>query len=126
MNYNYKDYTNGDENFTNTGTDTLEHLQKVDIRKKNACIPPPPKPGEIMYCQICGKPMLPEDFSQDIKIAKREFKWHTHDKCMKYIFEDYIDRVTPGVMAERQQRDRLQKQQEEKDNRSLIPGYRRR
>jgi hypothetical protein len=63
-------------------------------------VPPPPKPGELIICQQCGKPMYPEDFSTDPKIRKHEFKWHIHWACEQQIW-DLVDRQTPGLMAER-------------------------
>ena len=67
----------------------------------NYLVPPPPKPGEVIMCQQCGKPMYPEDFSKDPKIRKHEFKWHIHNACEQQIW-DLVDRQTPGLMAERQ------------------------
>ena len=63
-------------------------------------VPPPPKPGEVIICQQCGKPMYPKDFSKDPKIRKHEFKWHIHAECEKQIWE-LVDRQTPGLLAER-------------------------
>jgi hypothetical protein len=68
---------------------------------KDWMLPPPPKPGEYIICQICGKPMLPKDFSKDIKIRKHEFKWHIHWQCEQNIFNQ-LDRGTPGLIAERE------------------------
>ena len=68
---------------------------------KDWMVPPPPKPGEYIVCQICGKVMMPEDFSKDIKIRKHEFKWHVHWDCEQNIF-DQLDRGTPGLIAERE------------------------
>ena len=62
--------------------------------------PPPPKPGEIIICQHCGRPMYPEDFSKDPKIRRHEFKWHIHYACEQQIW-DLVDRQTPGLLAER-------------------------
>ena len=62
--------------------------------------PPPPKPGELIYCQWCGKPMYPEDFSKDPKIRKREFKWQIHYACEQQIWAE-ADRQTPGLLGER-------------------------
>lgn len=81
--------------------ETKGFIGHVDPYKKNSAVPPVPKPGEIMHCQICRKPMLPEDFSKDPAIRKREFKWHVHEACRNYIVNDYLDRITPGIMAER-------------------------
>ena len=75
-------------------------VRKVDQRKKDIMLPPFPKPGEIIRCQICGKPMPPEAFSKIPSIRKREFKWHIHNDCMNSMF-DLVDRSTPGLMAER-------------------------
>lgn len=68
---------------------------------KNYMVPKPPKPGEVMICQQCGKPMYPEDFSKDEKTRRHEFKWHIHAACEKYIW-DLLDLQTPGLLAERQ------------------------
>lgn len=67
---------------------------------KNYLVPPPPKPGEIMICQHCGKPMMPEDFSKNEKIRRHEFKWHLHWACEQALL-DLVDRQTPGLLAER-------------------------
>lgn len=67
---------------------------------KNYMLPKPPKPGEIIHCQICGLPMLPEDFSKDPKTRQHEFKWHIHDVCEKGIW-DQLDRQTPGLLTDR-------------------------
>lgn len=49
-------------------------------------VPEPPKPGELIVCQMCGQTMKPEDFSKDKKIRKYEFKWHIHWRCHQAIF----------------------------------------
>lgn len=74
----------------------------AEERQKGAgyMVPPPPKPGEIIICQHCGKPMYPEDFSKDPKIRKHEFKWHIHYACEQEIW-DMVDRQTPGLLSER-------------------------
>lgn len=63
-------------------------------------MPTPPKKGELMYCQICGAPMLPKDFSENEILRKREFKWHIHAKCFNEL-DNMTDRAVPGLMAER-------------------------
>ena len=68
---------------------------------KDWMVPPPPKPGEYIICQVCGKPMLPQDFSKDQKIRRHEFKWHVHWDCEQNIFNQ-LDRGTPGLIAERE------------------------
>lgn len=70
---------------------------------KNGNVPKPPKPGEIMYCQFCGKPMLPKDFSKNPIIRKREFKWQIHYACQEKM-SALCDINTPGVIAERKQK----------------------
>lgn len=76
-------------------------LTEEEKRKgKNYMVPPPPKPGEVIICQQCGKPMYPEDFSKDPAIRRHEFKWHIHHECEKQIW-DLVDRQTPGLIAER-------------------------
>lgn len=89
---------------------TLEAFEKIAPKiekgEKGKYSLPAPKPGEIMICQGCGKPMYAKDFSKDKKIAEREFKWHMHDKCMK-MAEEYLDRNTPGVMQDKEEEKRL-------------------
>ena len=76
-------------------------LTEEEKRKgKNYMVPSPPKPGEVIICQQCGKPMYPEDFSKDPAIRRHEFKWHIHYECEKQIW-DLVDRQTPGLIAER-------------------------
>lgn len=70
---------------------------------KGTCLPNPPKRGEIMYCQHCGKPMLPQDFSKNPIIRKKEFKWQIHYSCQQ-VMMDMCDRNTKGLSAERKQR----------------------
>lgn len=78
-------------------------LNAAEIAKgKNYMLPEPPKPGEYIYCRLCGKRMLPEDFNKDVKIRKKEFKWQMHWKCQQAQF-DRCDRETPGLLAEREQ-----------------------
>lgn len=79
-------------------TDNL--VQQERQKGKDRLVPPPPKKGEFIICQQCGKPMLPEDFSKDPKIRKHEFKWHIHHACEENIW-DLVDRQTPGLVAER-------------------------
>ena len=68
---------------------------------RNSNVPKPPKPGEIMICQNCGKPMYPKDFSSNKTIRKKEFKWQCHYACMKKA-EELCDLKTVGLLAERQ------------------------
>lgn len=77
-----------------------DFLKNVNEKKSNSMCPKPPKPGEVIICQICNTPMLPEHFSKNPKIRKREFKWHMHQYCMQQM-EDFVDRSTPGLLAER-------------------------
>lgn len=67
-----------------------------------SCIPRPPKKGEKMRCQQCGKVMLPKDFSTNPLIRKREFKWQMHNACMISISEQ-CDLKTRGLVQERKQ-----------------------
>lgn len=78
-------------------------IKNVDQTRKGAAIPPMPKPGQVMVCQMCGRKMLPKTdaFSQDKKQAMREFKWHICDKCW-FQTDDLLDRSTHGLLAERQ------------------------
>lgn len=77
-------------------------LQMALANKNNnkSCLPKPPKKGEIMYCQVCGKAMLPKDFDKNPIIRKKEFKWQTHYKCQQESFKR-CDLNTQGLMAER-------------------------
>lgn len=83
-------------------SDAQSFMNKDMNKVKNSAVPKPPGPGEIMYCQHCGKPMLPKDFSKDEKIRRREFKWQIHHKCEMDIL-NLIDRSTPGLLSERRQ-----------------------
>lgn len=78
-----------------------QSLQAEKEKGKNYMLPEPPKPGEYIKCRICGKIMLPEHFSKDVTIRKREFKWQIHWSCQQAQF-DRCDRETPGLLAERQ------------------------
>lgn len=73
---------------------------KEKLKKKGSLAPPPPKKGEVMVCTVCGKEMLPEDFSEDKLIRKREFKWHCHWDCQQAKLDE-CDRKTPGLLSER-------------------------
>lgn len=84
--------------FVAQNTQTLVAEEKK--KGRNYMVPPPPKPGEVIICQQCGKPMYPEDFSKDPVVRKHEFKWHIHEACEKEIW-DLVDRQTPGLLAER-------------------------
>lgn len=75
---------------------------------RNCGLPTPPKPGEIMYCQYCGKPMLPQHFSKNKVIRKREFKWQIHNECFMEM-DKMADLKTHGLIAERKYIERLNK-----------------
>lgn len=77
-----------------------QSLKEENRKGRGYMVPPPPKPGEIIICQICGRPMLPKDFSKDPKIRQREFKWHIHNICENNVW-DQLDRQTPGLIADR-------------------------
>ena len=79
---------------------TPYQLQEEQAKGKNYMVPKPPKKGEIIICQQCGKPMYPEDFSKDPYIRKKEFKWHLHWACQQQMWE-LVDRQTPGLLSER-------------------------
>lgn len=77
--------------------------EDTDVRDytKNGCtIPPRPKPGELMICQVCGKPIYPEQFSKNLAARKREFKWHLHPECYQAL-NDMADRSVAGLLSER-------------------------
>ena len=84
--------------FVAANTDAMTSQEKQ--KGAGYLVPPPPKPGELIICQQCGKPMYPKDFSKDPAIRKHEFKWHIHHDCETQIW-DMVDRQTPGLMAER-------------------------
>ncbi|OQY10702.1 MAG: hypothetical protein B6I28_00485 [Fusobacteriia bacterium 4572_132] len=67
---------------------------------RNSAVPTPPKPGEVIVCQICGKKMMPEDFSKNSIERKKEFKWQCHWECMQNKLDE-CDRKTPGLLSER-------------------------
>lgn len=77
-------------------------VQEEQQKGQGYLVPPVPKPGEIIICQQCGKPMYPKDFSKDPKIRKHEFKWHIHWDCEQEIW-NMVDRQTPGLLAERKE-----------------------
>ena len=67
----------------------IDNSYSINGEKRNSRVPKPPKPGEIIYCQRCGLAMMPEDFSKDKKIRKKEF-------CCKYIkyCSQYLKTIT--------------------------------
>lgn len=90
------------ESLANYVAANSSNLTQEDMsRGRDWMVPPPPKPGEYIICQVCGKIMYPQDFSKDKKIRKHEFKWHVHWNCEQNIF-DQLDRGTPGLIAERE------------------------
>lgn len=85
--------------------ESIKNNSKMLVEQANAkgyMVPPPPKPGEIIHCQICGQPMKPEDFSEDMDQKKWEFKWHTHWNCKEAEFEK-VERGTLGFLQERRE-----------------------
>lgn len=89
----------------NTVNEVSRYIQNQakDTTRPNWAVPQPPKPGEVMHCQQCGKPMPPEGFSQNSFVRKREFKWHLHAACLEEL-DNLVDRRTPGLLAERSQK----------------------
>ena len=78
-------------------------LSEVEKAKgKNYMLPKPPAPGEYIYCKVCGKVMMPEHFSKDPVIRKKEFKWQIHWECQEAQFRR-CDMETPGLLSERSQ-----------------------
>jgi len=73
---------------------------KENQKGQNWMLPPPPKPGEIIHCRICGQAMYPKDFSNIPSIRQKEFKWQQHYTCMMNMFDE-CDRQTPGLLSER-------------------------
>lgn len=72
-------------------------------------VPQPPKPGEIMICQFCGQPIMPDQFSVNKFQRKFEFKWHLHPWCKEEMMGE-ADRGTPGLLAERKQAEKRAQQ----------------
>lgn len=77
-----------------------QSVEAENQKGRNYMLPAPPQPGEYIKCRICGKVMLPENFSKDPHIRKREFKWQIHWECQQHQF-DLCDLQTPGLIAER-------------------------
>lgn len=73
-------------------------------------VPAPPKRGEILMCQMCGQPLLPQHFSKDPIKRKREFKWHIHPQCFEAMSE-LCDRGVPGLVSERKKAEERAKNQ---------------
>lgn len=95
-----------------TNEDTNDFIKNIDMNKKNSATLKPPKPGEIMYCSVCGKPIMPQDFSEDDWNAKYEFKWHLHSKCRIYAHKR-LDFLTKGLMTERKNTAPVQEKKKE-------------
>lgn len=83
------------------GANSQYNVQEEMNKGKNYMVPPPPKPGEYIVCQLCGKIMMPEDFSTNEKIRRYEFKWHVHYECQQRSL-DQLDRGIPGLLRERE------------------------
>lgn len=71
-----------------------------DGTRKDSMVPNPPKKGELMHCQWCGKVMRPKDFSKDPETRKKEFKWQIHWPCREEMLNG-LDMYTPGLVASR-------------------------
>lgn len=82
-------------NFTIDKNIESKHYTTIDSR-----VPKPPGKGEVMICQICNKPIMPEQFSRDKYKRKKEFKWHIHPTCFEYI-DKMADKSVPGLLNER-------------------------
>ena len=78
----------------------VDHVDMESTYVGNVKLPPPPKPGEYMYCQICGEPILPEQISKLPNVRKRELSWHIHNSCYMCI-DQKLDAKTPGVVNDR-------------------------
>lgn len=92
------------EDIKATGS-ALQRAISTGSNMKGTCLPKPPKKGELMYCQHCGQPMLPKDFSKNPTVRKQEFKWQIHYRCQQTML-DLCDRSTPGLAVERKQKER--------------------
>lgn len=96
------EYFNTMNNASSNSDGTSAFLKNVSMERKNVMLPKPPRPGEIIHCQVCGQAMYPKDFSPNLAVRKREFKWHIHNKCFEQM-GNLADRSTPGLMSERKQ-----------------------
>lgn len=77
-----------------------EQLASAIGNRSLTAVPPPPKRGEYIICQHCGKVMKPEDFSKNPAIRKKEFKWHLHHQCQQAML-DMCDKQTLGLLSQR-------------------------
>ena len=82
-----------------------KNSEASSFTSRGSRVPTPPKPGEIMICQMCGQPLLPEHFSKNLIMRRREFKWHIHPWCFEEM-NSIADRGVPGLMAERNKANR--------------------
>lgn len=80
--------------------------------KGNPTVPKPPKPGEIMICQWCQTPILPEQLANEKNLGQRKrcFKWHLHPDCY-FGMGNQVDRAVPGLLTERKQLEEKQKKE---------------
>ena len=90
-----------------------QSVQEEYSKGEGYMLPKPPKKGELMYCQMCGKPIYTREyaqkhnidmslcFSEDKKTRISEFKWQVHNACKERAF-DMADRQTPGLLGERE------------------------
>lgn len=84
----------------------IENVDEESNYVGNVKLPDQPKPGEYMICQICGKPILPQELSKEKELRKKEIKWHIHNECYKFI-NYQLDLITPGLLASRGQRNKM-------------------
>jgi hypothetical protein len=80
-------------------TQLAQYVSQSEKQDMNYGPPEPPKPGELIICQMCGRPMYPQDFSKDPAIRRREFKWHVHYACEQQVMNQ-LDRES-GILTDR-------------------------
>lgn len=67
----YEEILNSTEIDIDSNSEINKFLGNVDLTEKDALVPKRPKPGELIYCQFCGKPVYPEQLSSDLEIRKK-------------------------------------------------------
>lgn len=120
--YNTNEYSSIDKQKTyEQYKNDIPDIKQVERNKFSL---PEVKPGETVYCLLCGQPMhYPKDFSSDPKIAQREFKWQCHSNCMK-LAELQCDKATPGIMREREEEQKKMEKYKIYRERKSAMGFR--
>lgn len=93
--YEQKEYDKYENEWENNASQSQQFMYN------GTKMPAPPKPGEIMVCQFCGKPIMPNELSKNKTMRKREIKWHLHPECVIEM-ERRTEIETPGLVGERE------------------------